>query len=155
MTIQPDNKIFAPGHFYRRPAIWCRKFTRKTADSNGAEVLSAIGRSANDNACVAIQADQKIVVAGNAIIWHLERWFCRVKISFGWYYDSTFGNSGKVILSVGDYCYDACRKVLIQQDERHPERKFCPVSNDTLGSSMVRLNPDGSLDTSFEMQAKV
>jgi uncharacterized delta-60 repeat protein len=161
MAIQSDDKIVCTGYTFmgNTTDFAIGRFTSEGLPDSSFGTVGFITTSmgpANDNAwCVAIQPDMKIIVAGtsyNSITQKDD--FAAVRYHSNGDVDSTFGSNGKVVLSIGDYCYDICTSISVQ-----PDGKIvliggsCPVP-DTLpsgnsGSSLVRLNADGTPDPSF------
>lgn len=157
LAIQPDDKVVCVGWTFSGSTadFGIGRFTSEGhPDSTfgvGGFVTSSIG-PANDNAwCLAFQPDMKIILAGTSYNISTQKDdFAIARYLSNGNVDSTFGLNGKVILSVGDYCYDACRSVFVQLDGKIVLcGSSCPDSSTSVGSSLVRLNPDGSLDSGF------
>jgi uncharacterized delta-60 repeat protein len=98
---------------------------------------------------VAIQADNKIVTAGVAANYslgtsedtYLARYTANGRL------DKTFGTHGKVVLNLvspNGASYDEARAVALQSDA-----KIVAVGRSGLTGTVLRLNANGSLDTSF------
>ena len=162
MVIQPDDKIVCVGYTFvgNTTDFAVGRFTSEgladpTFGTNGF-VTTSMGPANDNDWCVAIQPDMKIIVAGtcyNSVTQKDD--FAAIRYLPNGNIDSTFGSNGKVILSVGNYCYDFCSSVLIQPDGKIVlSGSSCPVPDTLLtgnngGSSLVRLNADGTLDPSF------
>lgn len=101
-----------------------------------------------------IQADGKIVVAGAAYINENTRRFALARYNTNGSLDTTFGNGGKVTTFIGGFS-DIVNAVTIQ-----PDNKIVAVGSSVSAGTnhdfgIVRYNPDGSLDTTFDTDGKV
>ncbi|MBK9214436.1 MAG: PD40 domain-containing protein [Chloracidobacterium sp.] len=93
---------------------------------------------------MAIQSDAKMVVVGDGYSGGLGWDFAVVRYNATGSLDPSFGDRGIVITSLGD-SHDGARAVAIQPDGKIVVAGYSSGS----GSAVVRYNPDGSLDTSF------
>jgi uncharacterized delta-60 repeat protein len=114
-------------------------------------LIQPVGSGNDRAASVALQADGKIVVAGSAFNGNNDD-FAVLRYNSDGSLDSSFGSGGKVLMPVltGN---DAAQKVLLSSSG---QIYVVGTSTNTNGSyfSAVRLNADGSLDTSYATQGK-
>ena len=149
VALQADGKIVAAGYAAQFKFALVRYNPDGTLDTsfNGTgKVLTSVGGFNSDIArSVAIQADGLIVAAGNS--WDgSDQHFATVRYNTDGTLDTTFNNgTGKVLTSIGSNNF--ARSVLLQND-----RKIV-VTGESYGDgthfTIIRYNPDGSLDTSF------
>ena len=99
---------------------------------------------------LAFQSDMKIVVVGTAYNNSTQADELAVtRYQSNGIIDSTFGTNGKVISSFGSYCYVEFRSILIQPDGKIVLSGAMCQSYDSSGAALVRLNIDGTFDTTF------
>jgi uncharacterized delta-60 repeat protein len=156
MVIQPDNKIVCVGFEFvgNTTDFALGRFTSEglrdsTFGTNG--FLTTSMGPADDNAWgIALQSDMKIVVVGTSYNNYTNKDdFAVIRYQSNGSIDSSFGINGKVILSFGPYCYDEFQSVLIQPDGKLVLNGASCAGSDSSGSAIVRLNIDGSMDTTF------
>ncbi len=151
VAIQADGKIIAAGS---SPFTLVRYNTDGTLDTsfNGTgKVITSVGNAGSGAEELTIQPDGKIVAAGNAVGANND--FAFVRYNPNGSLDTSFGGTGKIIIPIGnsfDYAYSAA----IQADGKIVA---AGSSSNNLGSdfAVVRLNPNGSLDTTFNGTGKV
>jgi len=169
VAIQSDGKIVAAGtsitqsNNYFAVVRYNPNGTLDTTFDGDGMVTTAIGTRDDVALSVAIQADQKIVVAGVSYydicgydengnpIYCLDGAFALVRYNIDGSLDTTFDGDGKIVTSVGTsnyYDHDIANSVAIQ-----PDGKIVVAGSDN-GSgagdyALVRYNTDGSLDTTF------
>lgn len=104
----------------------------------------------NDSAeAAAIQSDGKIVAAGTSDgagggqVTHM----AAVRYNTDGSLDASFGNGGKAVISVGQE--DGAQGVAIQPDGKIILGGYVSLAGGELGIAVVRLNSNGTLDTSF------
>jgi uncharacterized delta-60 repeat protein len=154
IVIQPDGKIVAAGQsgtlpflpFFGPPALdilVVRYNIDGSLDSTfGSSGIVTTDLGANDGAlAVALQADGKIVVAGNGSP-NNEVVFAVVRYNTNGSLDTTFGSGGIVTTSTGQF--SIAQGVAIQSDG-----KIVVTGSGSLGITVVRYNTDGSLDDTF------
>jgi len=122
--------------------------------------ITQFPQGASGSQAVALQTDGKIVVAGAIGIGgqFLESIFGFARYNTNGSLDTSFGNNGTVGVDVriGVPRQNAAQELLIQ-----PDNKIVAVGNSNSGLNtgfdfaMARLNPDGSLDSSFGDNGKV
>ena len=128
-----------------------------TLDSSfgaGGKVVTPIGGSVDEGTAVALQDDGRIVVAGYSESGTGRR-FAVGRYNSDGSLDPGFDGDGKVTTAIGPGSRDEAYDVALQ-----PDGKIVVAgdSYDAAGKShfaIVRYNPDGSLDTSFDGDGKV
>ena len=92
-----------------------------------------------------LQTDGKIVIGGRIV--NDKSNFCLVRLNLDGSLDTSFGNAGKVLTTIGHY--GSTSRLLLQPDgkillggETHSDSTYKDYT-------IIRYNPDGSLDTSF------
>ena len=150
MALQADGKIVVVGYGSAGSGTWdfavARYNTNGSPDSafgNNGIVGTPVGNLDDFAYSVAIQADDKIVVAGVVG----GGGFAVVRYNPNGSLDTTFNGTGKVITPINASSY--ARSVAIQADGK------IVVAGDSYDSSaggftLVRYNTNGSLDTSFD-----
>ncbi|GAB6139596.1 hypothetical protein JCM14076_03250 [Methylosoma difficile] len=123
------------------------------------KVTTAIGKTEDHGAAVALQTDGKIVVAGysnQADFFSTQYDFAVVRYNANGSLDSSFSGDGKVTTDSGFLGDDSATEVVIQSDGKilvvgtgNPSASY---SKDIF---LVRYNSNGSLDTSFSGDGKV
>lgn len=154
IVIQPDGKIVAAGQsgtlpflpFFSSPALdilVVRYNIDGSLDSTfGSSGIVTTDLGANDGAqAVALQADGKIVVAGNGSP-NNESGFTVVRYNTNGSLDTTFGSGGIVTTSTGQF--SIAQGLAIQSDG-----KIVVTGSGGLGITVVRYTTDGSLDNTF------
>ena len=107
--------------------------------------------STDSGYAVAIQADGKIVVAGTASTGESGD-FCVVRYKPDGSLDETFNGVGKVITNISES--DIANAIAIQPDGKIVVAGYSQ-SQPGYDFSLVRYNPNGSLDTTFDGDGKV
>jgi uncharacterized delta-60 repeat protein len=120
-----------------------------TFGTNGIVTIDVLDRSSSANA-VAIQSDQKIVVAGSADN-GLNEVFALARYNPDGSLDNSFGSSGKVTTDVSTGSAVA-KAVQIQTDGKIVAAGY---SGTNRHFAVVRYNPNGTLDTAFGGTGKV
>ncbi len=112
------------------------------------KVTTSIGSSSAQAQSIAIQNDDKIVVAGSA--WMSNHYdFALARYNPDGSLDTSFDGDGRVTTAVGSFI-DYASSMTIQNDG-----KIVVVGHSSHNFALVRYNPDGSLDTSFSNDGKV
>lgn len=117
----------------------------------GGKVIADFGRHSSIGNALAIQADGKIIAAGNssAIDIFFGDDFIIARFNPDGSLDSTFGSGGRVITDFFAY-QDQIHDVAIQPDGKMVAVGFARTSAVPLSYvAIVRYNPDGSVDQSF------
>ncbi|HXG85980.1 MAG TPA: FG-GAP-like repeat-containing protein [Pyrinomonadaceae bacterium] len=159
VAIQSDGKIVAAG--YSRGVTddfaVVRYNTNGTLDTsfNGTgKVITQVGSSGDYAFSVAIQSDGKIVAAGSSSN-GTKVDFAVVRYNTDGSLDTSFNGTGKVVTAVGSSSYAA--SVAIQSDGKivAAGNSSANANSTNADFAVVRYNPNGSLDTSFNGTGKV
>ncbi|MCX7211177.1 MAG: DUF4347 domain-containing protein, partial [Burkholderiales bacterium] len=158
LTIQPDGKIIVAG--YSSNGIdFDFSLVRLNADgsldnafgSNG-KLIVPVGSGDDTSRSVTLQPDGRILVAGFSRNGSTLD-FSLIRLNVDGSLDTAFDGDGKVIVPVGSST-DIGYSVIVQADG-----KILMSGSSTTGSaaefSLIRLNVDGSLDTSFDVDGKL
>ncbi len=117
----------------------------------GGKVITPVGLERDHAHAIAIQTDGKIVVVGDSLVdltWDI----AVVRYQTDGSLDTSFGNGGKALTPVGNFD-DFGYAVALQSDGKIV---VAGVSDATYNNfALVRLNADGSLDSSFGTGGKV
>jgi len=159
VAIHADGKIVSAGRLQNSFAIarFNADGTPDTSLNGTGKVITPVGSSGSRANEVAIQADGMIIAVGNAGTFFdndvaLVRWKPNGEL------DTTFGGTGKIVIPIGDFG-DEAYSIAIQSDG-----KIVVAGHTYYGSInvithsdfvVVRLNPNGSLDTTFGGTGKV
>jgi uncharacterized delta-60 repeat protein len=158
IAIQPDGRIVAVG-LGRVGAFYSFAVARYNADGSldnsfggTGIVITPIGNSSDYANSVAIQADGKIVVAGQSVDGS-NQYFAIMRYNTNGTLDTSLGGTGKVTTSVG-HARSSAYSVAIQTDGK------IVVAGDsgdesTSNSVVLRFNSNGTPDTSFNGTGKV
>lgn len=101
---------------------------------------------------VLIQSDGKIVVVGTVMAGWFNRDFAAIRLTASGSLDSTFGTGGKVVVGLdqGQLPHDNCEAAALQPDGKILLAGSMGVGPaDDRDFALVRLNTDGSLDSTF------
>jgi uncharacterized delta-60 repeat protein len=124
------------------------------------KVLIPVGPAADFGTALIIDANQKIVFAGYSFTQGISGHdYAIVRLNSDGSLDSTFSGDGITVIPVGEYD-DQATSVDIQEDGRIVVAGFSnnepfEFSDTLVDFSAIRLNPDGSLDTSFGVYGKI
>lgn len=100
-----------------------------------------------------LQSDGKIVVAGQASSQFTDMSVTRYNPNGS--LDASFGTNGRVIISVGNFS-DYARAIAVQQDGKIIVAGYTDTNDSAFYNfAVVRLNSDGSLDSTFDADGKV
>jgi uncharacterized delta-60 repeat protein len=153
IVIQPDGKIILAGSASNRlnkDFALIRLNTDGTLDKSFSYdgILMTDIRGYDDVAyAISLQADGRIVVAGNSNIWGTETDFALVRYNTDGTLDNTFSADGKVTTDFGTSA-DGATSLLIQ-----PDGKIIAVGKTYRGYAdiaLARYDSDGSPDSSFD-----
>ena len=156
VAIQPDAKIVVTGETFIGPGSYGYGLVRYNADGTLDSTFSSNGKAAytmGDSALaidLAIQPDGKIVVVGAG-----DSNFRALRVTSGGGLDRFFGTSGRVSIDFGGE-YDAANSVALQANGKivlGGSAKLAPGAS--ADSALVRLNPNGTLDNSFDGDGKI
>lgn len=165
ILIQPDGKIIVGGNTVSSPSnqdfMVVRFNANGTPDASfgptGIGVLQTSFNAVDSFSSVALQTDGKIVAGGytsgtnfgespSGII--VEN-FALLRITATGSLDTTFDTDGKLTTSIRDS--DLLNKVLIQPDGKIIATGNTRNTGQNQDAALVRYNPNGSLDTSFDV----
>ncbi len=159
IAIQTDGKIVAVGTTFNSSTGTGDDFAiarynidgslDTSFDGDGKMTTNIIGTSSDEARAVAIQADGKIVVAGQSI-----GGFAVVRYNTNGSLDASFDGDGKVTTSIS-MRVDEAFAIAIQTDGKIVAAGSSRIGNDNAAFALVRYNPNGSLDTSFDNDGKV
>ncbi len=156
IAIQPDGKIIAAGYSFNGGAndfAVVRYNTDGSLDTSfdtDGMVTTQIGSSVDMGYSIALQSDGKIVVAGNSLTSGSDYNFAVVRYNSDGSLDTSFDADGKVVTPItGGSEEDKGYAVAIQSDGK------IVVAGSTLAGTnysyaLIRYNPNGSLDNSFD-----
>jgi uncharacterized delta-60 repeat protein len=118
---------------------------------NGGKVTTDISDGSDDARAIALQADGKLVVAGFALNNVVPGDFGVARYNTDGSLDSSFGMGGKVTINITQFeSTDVANSIVIQ-----PDGKLVVGGWAALQFALVRLNSDGSLDSTFGSGGKV
>ncbi|MBV9960492.1 MAG: FG-GAP repeat protein [Acidobacteria bacterium] len=166
MVVQPDGKIVVVGSTHSDFTVWHDfGIARYNSDGSLDTTFGTGGKVATNISLydyaygVALQPDGKIVVVGSTVafdgVGQID--FAIARYNSNGTLDSTFGNGGKVIIDFFT-ADDIAKEVVIQPDNKMVVGGEVRFSHPSVGDSdfgLVRLNSDGSLDTTFDGDGKV
>jgi uncharacterized delta-60 repeat protein len=158
LTVQPDGKILVAGYSFNGTN---NDFSLIRLNADGSldtsfdgdgKLIVPVGASNDAGRSVTVQPDGKIVVAGASYNGSNQD-FSLIRLNADGSLDTTFDGDGKLIMQVGS-ADDVAASVTVQ-----PDGKIVVAGTSsngiTEGFSLVRLNADGSLDTSFGTAGKL
>lgn len=158
VAIQSDGKILLAG-FSNTGSNFdfslVRYNTNGTLDDSfgiDGKVTTAIGYSDDRGFSIAIQSDEKIVLAGD---FHAGPYmdFALARYHKDGTLDTSFGTNGRVTTAIGN-TDDFAHSVLIQEDQKILVGGYSRIGTD-YDFVLVRYNTDGTLDTTFDTDGKV
>jgi uncharacterized delta-60 repeat protein len=163
VLIQSDGKIVAvgsannPATYYDFAAV--RYLSNGTIDTTfgvGGKVTTDFGVAGFDRAqSAALQPDGRIVAAGFAISQNGGvQDYAVVRYTSNGVLDTTFSGDGKTQIDFGSCCQSAY-KVLLQRDGKIVTVGYANTESSDSDFLLARLNPRGSLDTTFGAGGKV
>jgi len=163
ILVQPDGKLVAVGsaknpvNFYDFAAA--RYLSNGTIDTTfgvAGKVRTDFGDHNFDQArSAALQSDGKIVAAGFAISQNgLVQNFAVARYSSNGVLDTSFSTDGMTQIDFGSCCQSA-NKVLLQRDGKIITVGYANTESSDSDFLLARLNPSGSLDTTFGVAGKV
>jgi uncharacterized delta-60 repeat protein len=163
VTIQSDGKIIAAGSSGNgsNAAFTLVRYTPDgtldTSFNGTGKVITSVGNSGSGASDLAIQTDGKIVAAGYSLA-APDNWtsadFALVRYNADGSFDTSFGGTGKIVIPDSDYS-DYATSVAIQPNGKVVVAGGRFIINISYDFAVVRLNPHGSLDTSFNGTGKV
>ena len=164
MTLQADGKILVAGFSYVDAGITNADYSLirlnaidgsldTTFGTGGKAIIPVVvGLSIDQATSMTLQADGKILVAGSSVNASGNTDFSLIRLNINGSLDTTFDGDGRVIIPVGS-ANDAATSITLQADGKILVAGYAGyISAGDSGStdySLIRLNTDGSLDTSF------
>lgn len=156
ILLQPDGSIVTTGSFQNLFAV--SRLTAvgqlDTTFSGDGYVMTGFGPGIDEAGDAVLQADGKVLVAGQSLrSFAVARYFANGNL------DSTFSGDGKQLINFGPSTIDAgASAVVVQPDGRIVlagwVRRF--VNNSFQNEfAVARLNPDGTLDSTFGLNGLV
>jgi uncharacterized delta-60 repeat protein len=147
MAQQADGKIVVVGTSSSdfAAARFNADGTLDTTFGTAGLVLIPIGTTTDSAYDVAVQTDGKIVIVGSAFNSSTVEDYAVIRLTSSGALDTTFATGGKAILSLGaGSTAEIAKKVALQADGK------IVVAGNTAGAmNVLRLNTDGTLDTTF------
>jgi len=161
VALEPDNKIVVVG--FSQISSTNYDFAVARLNTNGSldttfnnsgkrTIAFDIGGGFDDEAKgVAIQSDGKIVVAGFAQVATNTYDFAVARLNVNGTLDTGFNGTGKEAIgfNLGGANNDGARSVAIQKDGKIVLGGYAEISAPHYAFALARLNPDGSLDPTF------
>jgi len=151
MQIQADGKVVVVGSSYNGSEYDFRLFRYQTDGSpdtsfngTGNVITSAVAATG-----LAIQPDGKMVVVGSSSDSNVSSGFAVVRYNPNGSLDTSFGGTGKISVPIDG----SAASVGIQANGKIVV--VCNGNNPVTGFAVFRLNPNGSLDTTFNGTGKV
>jgi uncharacterized delta-60 repeat protein len=157
ITLQSDGKILAVGGVGSLPVqIFVLRYnpngTLDTTFDDDGVVIKPVGITGEADS-VAVQSDGKIVIGGYTFNNLAQDFFTFVRFNQDGSTDTSFGNSGVTLADFG--IIDFFGEVIIQPDGKILGIGSGDVSSNNPLLAMVRLNSNGSFDTSFDGDGRV
>lgn len=141
-AIQPDNKIIVVGYSEKPAQFTIARYSNfgnlDSTFGTGGIVKTAFNGTGFANSVI-IQSDGKIVLGGMA-----ENKFALVRYNSSGQIDSSFGNQGKVLTTIGNS--SAINDITIQSDGKIIAAGYTEKLADF---AVARYNSNGTLDTTF------
>jgi len=161
IALQSDGKIVVAGESYNGSTrIYRFALARYNEDGsldtnfNGTGKMTAvIGSGYNAGFSVALQSDGKIVVAGQSDSGANGYDFAMLRLNSDGNLDPTFNGTGKVTTNIGGY--DVANSVALQSDGKLVVGGSSYNGTNYASFAVVRYNPNGSLDPTFNGTGKV
>ncbi|MEO5889403.1 MAG: hypothetical protein ABIQ31_04080 [Ferruginibacter sp.] len=154
-AIDADEKVIVVGRTWNGSdydfavARYNNKGILDSTFSNDGKLTTDFGVT-DEAISVAIQADKKIIVAGNTD----NSKFAVARYNFNGTPDLNFGNGGKLILALG--IADVCQSVVVQADGKIlvAGYSYTDPNYDSAFYAILRLNSNGTLDNTFSNDGK-
>lgn len=147
VTVLPNGKILVVGHWNVGALVVRYNIDGSLDTSFGSGSKVTIDFGAYDSPCIAtLQADGKILVAGTAFNGTFN--FALARFNADGSLDSSFGVGGQLSTDLGGS--DEAQSVTVQ-----PDGKILVAGISSGDFALVRYNPDGTLDISFDKDGKL
>ncbi len=156
ITLQPDGKILVAGTSYNGHTFALARYNvdgslDRNFDTDGV-VTTAFGGGWDWGYSVTVQADGKILVAGETII-NGSRDFALARYNTNGSLDTSFDTDGKVTTNFG--AIERGYSVAVQADGKILVAGENSVNNGNAYFALARYNSDGGLDPSFDTDGRV
>ena len=157
IAIQPDGKIIAGSNTTNAPGSQDFMVARFNANgtpdasfgptANG--VIQTSFNAVDSFSSVVLQTDGKIVAGGFTNTAGINNDFALMRITATGSLDTTFDTDGKLTTSIREQ--DLLNKLLIQPDGKIIATGSTRNTGQNQDAALIRYNPNGSLDTSFDV----
>jgi uncharacterized delta-60 repeat protein len=164
IAIQDDGKIIAVGNIDKESTFdWDYNIgiVRYNQDGiidntfgNSGKVITKFGESSANVSGMAIQKDEKIIIAGYLDINHSSTSFFIIRYNKNGTLDNTFGTNGIVYTEINKG-NDNAADLILQSDGKIVVCGYTFISGLLNDFAIVRYNIDGTLDNSFGIRGKV
>ncbi|KQT13097.1 hypothetical protein ASG40_19865 [Methylobacterium sp. Leaf399] len=161
VVVQADGKIVVAGQGVGPSGTndfavvrYDRNGSLDTTFGTGGKILTPVGTGSDIGRSVFVQADGRIVVAGQGIAADASNDFAVVRYTPDGNLDASFGTGGKILTPVGTSS-DIGRSVFVQGDGRIVVAGSSIAATGLTEFAVVRYNSNGSFDTSFNGTGKV
>jgi uncharacterized delta-60 repeat protein len=167
MLVQPDGKIVVVGSTFKAKgwnsdsAIAVVRYNPNgtldtTFDRDGEVTTSFSSKSTANGYAVALQSDGKIIVAGSVKTGGGQGDVAVVRYNRNGSLDTTFGKGGLVSFDVASGSDDSAIGVAVQPDGKIvlTGTIYLPAPANSYAIYVARLNPNGTLDTTFDGDGK-
>lgn len=147
VAFRSDGKMYAGGNFTFYNGLAQNRFVRINIDGTK-DTSFNIGTGFNDNVyCIAQQSDGKVLVGGNFINFNGVTQGRLIRLNTDGSKDTSF--------NIGSGFNNTVYSIAIQSDGKILVGGFFSTYNGTTQNALVRLNSDGSKDTSFNIGTSV
>ena len=176
LTLQSDGKILIVGTIVTKSTTYTENYsdfgvarlnadgTLDTSFSGDGKAIVDLGHYADYAQSVAVQPDGKILVAGYSETTPANpgsdfHWtdFSLIRLNADGTLDTSFSEDGKAmfdIVNIGGITGDNARSLAVQADGKILVAGFSDYGNYQNDFTVIRLNADGTLDTSFSNDGK-
>ena len=159
IAIQSDGKIVAAG--YTADTAYSFAVARFNADGSldttfdgDGKLITLVGLDGGRGTSIALQTDGKIVIGGGAYMGSgIESAFVIIRYNVNGSLDTSFDSDGIVTTSFNSYAFAS--SVAIQSDGKIVAGGGASVLGAGDEFALARYDPDGSLDTTFDLDGKL
>lgn len=142
------NKLLQLGFFLSFLTLYSQSGNLDPSFGNSGKVITSVNSGEDVATGVAIQSDEKIVISGYTFSSVFGYEFLCIRYNTDGSLDTTFGNGGIATFDLQTGSDDRAFSIDIQLDGKIVLAGFSDDGSDRDGA-VIRLNTDGSLDTSF------
>ena len=162
MVVQPDGKVVLGGYSYNGGTGNDFSVVRLNADgsvdssfSGDGKAVIDVGGNSDQATSMVVQSDGKVVLGGYSTNSGGNYDFSVVRLNADGSLDMGFSGDGKAVIDVGGSRHDFAYSVVVQSDGKVVLGGYSTNSSYTNADySVVRLNANGSLDSSFSGDGK-